>query len=271
MLQRSYMKKILFLLSAALSLANCSQHYYYAPNTLHLPAVSTQGQVSLEASLNGSSQIKGSELRAAWMPFKKTSVMANYMYLAGSFEQTNFFVFPPPPTEIHTGRGNMLELGITRHFAIPERKSEFVLSSGAGIGGSRNTFDRQKVAKLNFSRYFIQPAFVSHGKFTDLGVGIRLSYLNFYKGMIDYTIEENEVFTIQNIEQKSNFLLPDVGFTAGIRFDPVQIRCNITLALMPQPYQYGFSNHNLSISALSLIDNSSTKKKHKKHKKKNRR
>jgi|1048.fasta_scaffold15703_2 hypothetical protein len=269
------MKKLFFILLSGLGVASCSQHYYYAPNTLHLPSVSKKGQLSVEASLNGSSQIKGSELRTAWMPTQNTSIMANFMYLSGSFEQTNFFVFPSPPPELHTGTGHLLELGITKHFPTSKNTSVFSITSGAGLGTSINTYGKQKKAALDFSRYFIQPAFMSYGKMANIGVGFRLAYLNFYKGTIDYTINESDLSTIQNIEKKAYFLLPDVGFTAGVRFDPVEIRCNITLGLMPQPYYYGFSNNNLSISALTILDTkpkskSPTKSKKQSKKKKRR-
>jgi len=260
------MKKFLFLLLSHLILVSCSQHYYYAPNTLHLPAVSQKGQISIEASLNGSSQIKGTEVRSAWMPAQNVSVMANLMYLSGSFEQTNFFVFPTPPTELHTGSGHLLELGLSKHFPLSNTNSVFSITSGAGLGRSINTFDKQRKAELNFSRYFVQPAFMSYGKMANVGVGFRFSYLNFYGGTIDYTINESDLYTIKNIEQKAHFLLPDVGFTAGVRFDPIEIRCNITLGLMPQPYQFGFSNHTLSISALTVLDAGQSNKKYTKRK-----
>lgn len=254
-------------------LSSCSQHYFYAPNTLHLPTVREKGDATIEASLNGSNQIKGVELRAAYSPLTNTSVMVNYMYMKGSFERYSFATFPTPPPEQHSGRGYITDLGITRNFPISEY-SMFTLTAGGSLGRSVNDYSRGRTAILNFNRLFIQPAIVSTGKLADFGVGLRFSRLHIYDGKVDYVIDGDDIATINKIDQHGAFLIPDLGLSAGVNFAPVHLKCNMTLSVSENLRDYAFSGNNLSVSVLVDIDNlvpdkkKSTKKEKSKSKKK---
>lgn len=254
-------------------LSSCSQHYFYAPNTLHLPTVREKGDATIEASLNGSNQIKGVELRAAYSPLTNTSVMVNYMYMKGSFERYSFATFPAPPPEQHSGRGYITDLGITRNFPISEY-SMFTLTAGGSLGRSVNDYSRGRTATLNFNRLFIQPAIVSTGKLADFGIGLRFSRLHIYDGKVDYVIDGDDIATINKIDQHGAFLIPDLGLSAGVNFAPVHLKCNMTLSVSESVQDYAFSGNNLSVSVLVDIDNlvpdkkKSTKKEKSKSKKK---
>lgn len=235
-------------------LSSCSQHYFYAPNTLHLPTVREKGDATIEASLNGSNQIKGGELRAAYCPLNNTSVMLNYMYMKGSFERYTFFTFPTPPPEQHSGRGFITDLGITRNFPISEY-SMFTLTAGGSLGRSVNDYSRGRTATLNFNRLFVQPAIVSTGKLADFGIGLRFSRLHFYDGKVDYTIDGEDIAVINNIDQHGAFLIPDIGLSAGVNFAPVHVKCNMTLSVAENIQYYSFTGNNLSVSVLMDLDN----------------
>lgn len=267
------MRHLILLLAVPFFLTNCTRHYFYAPNTLHLPSVREKGDMTAEVSINGSNQIKGFEAKAAYCPVKNTSVMLNYMYLSGSFNVNNSFVFPPPPNEYHKGRGFMTEIGITRNFIIDQYKM-FTLTAGGAIGRSVNDYDRNRLAKLDFNRFFLQPAFITQGELAEFGVGLRFSRLNFYKGTIDYRIDEGDLMDIVRIDEAGSFYIPDIGLSAGINFAPVHLKCNLALSVYDKLDEYSFSGNNLNIALLVDVDDlfgkndtkKSTKKKSKKKK-----
>ena len=268
------MRNLFFIFLLGILGTGCQQHYYYSPNTLHLPSVSQTGDINVEASLNGSQQIKGTELKSAWMFTKNTSLMANLMYLKGSFEIQTSFAFPPPPPEYHSGRGYLVEGGITRHFPLNEY-TQFTMSGGWGIGNSRNDFDNGRIANLNFYRGFIQPALVSTGELATFGVGLRFSYLTFKGGDVDVRINDPELQILRKIDTEGPFWIPDLGLSGGIRLAPFQLKCNIGVSMKAvYTNQYSFANNNLNLALLYQFNHEqekkNTKKKSSKKKKKKR-
>lgn len=268
------MRHLILFVAVPVFFANCTQHYFYAPNTLHIPTVREKGDMTAEISLNGSNQIKGFEAKAAYCPVKNTSVMVNYMYLSGTFNVNNSFVFPPPPNEVHSGSGFLTEVGITRNFVIDQYKM-FTLTAGGSLGRSVNDYDRGRLAKLNFNRFYLQPAIVSQGELAEFGVGLRFSRLGFYKGRIDYRIDENDLMDIVRIDESGPFWIPDIGLSAGINFAPVHLKCNLALSVYDKLDDYSFSGNNLNIAMLVDVDNllgkNDAKKTNKKKSKKKKR
>ena len=253
------MRYIFYFTALAGLFSSCTQHYFYSPNTLHLPAVRERGDMTAEISLNGSNQIKGLELKAAYCPIAKTSVMVNYMHLQGSYNINNSFVFPPVPPEQHSGRGYLAEFGVTRHLIIDEYRM-FTLTAGGGIGRSVNDYDLSRVAELKFNRLFIQPAFVSQGEMADFGIGLRFSRLGFYSGSVDFRIDEDDLTSIRKIDENDPFWIPDIGLSAGINFAPVHLKCNLALSMYDKNDDYSFSGSNLGVSLLVDVDNIFKKK-----------
>lgn len=256
---------LLWIVLGCLLLASCNNHFYYAPNTLHLPNAKNVGEVTLETSLNGSQQAKGFEFKGGYGIAPKTSVMLNAMYLQGSFTRA-FFGFPTPPSEQHSGKGFITEVGVSRHFPISEY-TDFTLSAGGGIGQARNFYDRNRRSTLNFNRVFLQPGIVTKGELANIGVGLRYSRLNFHSASADLGIDEADLVKIKDIDNKRTFLIPDLGFSAGINFAPVHLNCNLVLSVFSGIGEYAFSASNLNVSLAYDIQpksTGSTKKKKKK-------
>jgi hypothetical protein len=237
---------LLWIVLGSLSLASCNEHFYYAPNTLHMPQAKNVGEVTLEGSLNGSNQAKGFEVKGGYGIAPKTSIMVNAMYLRGSFTRS-FFGFPTPPSEEHSGRGYFAELGATRHFPISEY-TDFTLSAGGGLGQSNNFFDRGRQSTLNFNRFFLQPGIVTKGELANIGVGLRYSRLGISGGSVDLGIDEFDLSEIKDIENKGSFLIPDLGFSAGINFAPIHVNCNLVLSVFSGIGEYALSGSNLNVS-----------------------
>ncbi len=240
-------KSTFYLTIVACTLASCSNHFYYAPNTLHMPTTKVVGETTIEASLNGSEQTKGGELKLAYMPLPKTSVMANAMMMSGSFSRSNFSSFPTPPPEQHSAKTAMGEMGITRHFPMSEY-TDFTLTAGGGLGQATNHYDRGRMTELNYNRVFLQPAFVTKGELANIGIGLRYSRLSFHSASVDAAIDEGDLDNIQEIERKGSFMMPEIGVTAGINYAPFHINCNAVLSLYNGLGDFAFNNTNLNVS-----------------------
>lgn len=247
------MQKFFLLIFFSAVLSACSQHYFYAPNTLHLPEVREKGEATVEAALTGSSQIKGGEVKAAYAINPSYSVMVNHAFMRGSFTRSTSFVFPPPPDEYHSGRGFISEAGISRHFPISQY-AQFTMTAGVGIGRSVNDYDRGRTARLNFNRIFLQPGISSRGELVDFGIGLRFSRLHFYDGRADYAISENDIQDVLEIDQHGAFYIPDVGLSAGISFSPVHLKYNMVVSTWDKISEYSFSGNNISLSMLVDIN-----------------
>jgi hypothetical protein len=270
------MRISLFLSALSILAASCTQHYYYAPNTLNLPTADEKGELVVAAHLSGSRQVRGFEATAEYAPLDKTSISLNYMRLGGSYTSSMLDGSGTFIEEQHRGNGNLLELGITRHFPISQYNS-FTLTAGGGIGNSFNDFDRNRIARLNFSRYYIQPGFVSQGELANVGIGLRFSRLNFESASIDLRIDEGDLTTIQRIQNNTPFYMPDLGLTGGINFNPVQLRCHVLVSMSSNNSAHQFLSSNVSLSAAVNIHDlvkkgdkkpTTTKSKSKKKKKK---
>ncbi len=239
-------KPTFYLTVVALLLASCSSHYYYAPNTLHMPTTKVVGEATIEASLNGSKQSKGGELKLAFMPLPKTSIMVNSMFLQGKFSRS-FTFFPTTTVEEHSGKGFLGELGITRHFPMSEY-TDFTLTAGGGLGQAINLYGRGRRSELNFSKVFLQPSIITKGELANIGIGLRYARLSFNSASIDSAIDEQDLAAIEKIERKGSLLMPEIGVTAGINYAPIHINCNAVLSLYNGLGDYAFSNTNLNVS-----------------------
>lgn len=237
---------LLGIVLGSLLLASCTNHFYYAPNTLHLPQAKNKGEITLEGSLTGSQQAKGFEFKGGYGIAPKTSIMVNAMYLRGGFTRS-FFGFPAPPSEQHSGRGFLTEIGVSRHFPISEY-TDFTLTAGGGLGRTAHSYDLGRESVLNFNRVFLQPGIVSKGELANIGVGLRYSRLSFNGGSVDLGIDEQDLIEIKDIENKGNFLIPDLGFSAGINFAPVHLNCNLVLSVFSGIGEYAFSTSSLNVS-----------------------
>jgi hypothetical protein len=241
--------RIGFFLSALVVMAaSCTQHYYYAPNTLNLPTADEKGELVAAAHLSGSRQVRGFETTVEYAPINKTSLSLNYMYLSGNYVSSIFDGSGTTIEENHSGRGHLIELGATRHFPMNQYNS-FTLTAGGGWGTSLNDFDRNRLARLYFSRYYIQPGFVSQGELANFGIGLRFSRLNFERASVDLRIDEGDLNAIQRIQDNTPFYMPDLGLTGGINFKPVQLRCHVLMSMSSNNSAHQFLSSNVSISA----------------------
>jgi hypothetical protein len=185
------MKHFLILLTPVLLLlVSCNKHYHYAPNALNVPTVREKGEMTIEGGLSGGSQIQGVDARFAYSPFKNIVVTSSFMRLKGSFERNNFFVFPTPPPEIHTGRGFIAEAGVGMYRSVNNFTS-FSVIGGYGLGQAYNTYDRGRYTDLQFNRAYLQPGVTVQGVLADFTCGLRISYLDF-RGRVDLGIDEND-------------------------------------------------------------------------------
>jgi hypothetical protein len=245
-----YTMRNLFLLGfVALTLGSCST-IYYAPNTVSIPTVTQRGDLTLDAGVVGSNQVRGGEVRAAYSPLQNTVLTASYMGMRGSYTEQGAFNPTTGTTQElkYKGSGYMTELGAGYYRQVSPYSTLSIVASGA-YGGSKNTLNR-KFADLTFARYAIQPGLHVQGQVVDFGCGVRFSNLQFLNGRIDWTLDEFERQKIQRIETDSPLILTDFGVNAGFNLSPVRLRCNFTFSLSENNPDYGFSSNIASLSAM---------------------
>jgi hypothetical protein len=115
---------------------------------------------------------------------------------------------------------------------------------GTGYGATSHTYGRGRTADLNFVRSYVQPGLTLQGKIADFGCGLRLSMLQYRSGTVDFRIDEGDRTPIERIGQDAPFWMPDFGLSAGLRFSPVRIKCQLTFSLFEDNSAYNFSGNN---------------------------
>lgn len=239
---------ILTLFVAVIGLSACNTHYYYAPNSLNLTSVQKKGDANVEVGLAGGNQVRGFEARGSYSPWRNVVFTANTMRLSGKFERDpNGGVFPTPtpalPIEKHRAVGYLAEAGGGFYKSVSPFTTLHLLV-GTGFGATHHEYGKGRVADLNFSRSYIQPGLTLQGKIADFGCGLRLSMLQYQSGTVDYRIDEGDRTPIERIGLDAPFWMPDFGLSAGLRFSPVRIKCQLTFSLFEDNSAYNFSGNN---------------------------
>lgn len=234
------MKHTCILLLPLLLLSGCT-HYYYAPNTLHAPALRKQHDAQISLHAGGGDEYTASEFQAVYSPVKYGAVMFNFMDATGGSQN-----------EDH-GYGNLREGGLGGYYPI-RKYMNVSLFGGYGKGRVRNWYLNDGTTNLTyeslllFDRTFIQPSFTLQSKWFHFGFGYRLVWLKYLKGDVDYRITASELEAIQKIERKSPLFIPEVGINVGLHLGPTVWKIHlVTLANQHTSMHLNKSNSGISM------------------------
>lgn len=219
----------------------CSS-YYYAPNTLHTPHLKERHdtQVSL-GGLTGP-EFSGFELHGSYAVSHRWALMANYMDLAGGSTSGE-----------SRGRGRLGEGALGLYFPLGEEISTG-LFLGWGTGNVLYQHEGGVRSRLNFHRYFGQYyVSVERGAFR-LGTALRLNYLQYRKGWIDYRIGEPHVSKIELIEERSPFLFPEIGVSAGVGSRPIWVNFFFNVMEYQPAEELGLAEYTAGVSMVFQMD-----------------
>jgi len=238
-------------LLSALSLF--SQHFYYAPNAIHIPVLSHSQDASVTVGMGRGSGYRALEVQTCYSPMPHIAVMANY-FNGGSKDVEKQLV--------QGGRGQFLEGGAGIYQSVT--KSCASLFAGYGQGYFYNYYNQERFSRLVIQRWFVQPGLMHQDQFFRGGVAIRFNYLSYAKGETSFNIEDQELNAIRTIEQRAPLFLPELGLHAGMNFAPFSLNLSLT-NIFPKTYNLNFARFNTNLSLTldigNVMKNSREKKK----------
>jgi hypothetical protein len=208
------------------------EHYYYTPNTAHIPVLTDKNDGSACVGMSWESDYFALEVQGVYSPLKHSAIMLNYFDTRGNDVRKNE----------ETGTSfRFLELGFGAYHAL-ERGSASIFA-GVGQGDLYNYYGSENFSQFTLRRYFVQPAVAYSDHYFLCGLALRLSYLTYPDGETSFDIDENELASIRKIEEESPFFLPELGFSGGIKFPPFVFSVNLT-SVFPDAAGLNFARFN---------------------------
>ena len=224
-------KPTLVLVWIGLLLGSSCSHYYYAPNTLQTPFLQQQHDSRVSVGVITGDELSGFELHGAYSPLKYGAIMVNYFDVRSDESNTG--------TPDEWGKGHQLEFALGGYYPIGKYTS-LSLFGGWGTGRALNSFGPNVLADLRFQKRFLQPTFTVQGKWFRFGTALRFNQLEYKRGDIDFEIDQNELATIQNIEQASPIYIPETGFSVGFGHKAFWADFHLNICNSPRRKELGF-------------------------------
>jgi hypothetical protein len=238
------MMRYLPLLGLLLLASACTRHHYYAPGTVTIPSVNHKGDWSVEAGLNDATGSAGWQCAGVYSPFPHALVNLSAQRLSGQHEE---YIGSVDEIYQHSGSGYLYEGGVGYYLpASPGNTFNFLVQYG--MGGSEHQYDLDRTASLRFSRWSATAGGITRGKLAHLGLGLRLSYLDFQSARIQIDVPESEQSLIRNILDANPLLIPELGIKTGVHVGPIDINCQLNFGLSRKNKQFGFADNTVGLS-----------------------
>ena len=212
-----------------------AQHYYYLPNSVHLPAFQQRHDASIGIGLSRGTGAEAFEIQADYSPVKGVGIIASYMN-AGDKEVLR--------NTLEGFKYRFYEIGAGLYETIP--RATFSLLGGFGSGNIYNYYQGDEFADLDIRRGFIQPSFLYHDDFFQGGICMRLSRVYYNKGKIAVAIPPQDLEAIRTIERKSPFFLPEIGISGGMKLGPILLSIKVC-GIFPRTDNLAFARINSSV------------------------
>ncbi|MCS7036533.1 MAG: hypothetical protein RMJ33_13820 [Saprospiraceae bacterium] len=232
--------KILFLPMLLLGCA-CSS-YYYAPNTLQTPHLVERHDAEFSVGGLRGPESSGFEAHISYAFSRRLALMVNHMELRGG-----------NASQERWGKGRLTEGGLGVYFPMDDNTSNTVFL-GWGSGYAFHQFPKESKAKLEFHRYFGQYGICVERGAMRLGTGVRLNYLQYRKGWIDYRLGEPDISKIELIEERSPLIFPELSVNLGIGSRPVWVNAFATIMEYDSAEELGLATHTFGLSLTFQVD-----------------
>lgn len=227
----------------------CNQHFY-SPNFIHTPYIDQKGQGAITAAVSGSPISINGDFHVSYSPIKHGTAMLNVFRSQTSFENTNFF---GGTTYRERSKGFLAEAAVGGY--LPFGFGTGALYVGWGLGQTRNDYGIGRIAELSLQRFSIQPSFTFKNDWFRLGMGMRLVYLAFPKGRVDYRIDQEDIQVIQRLEKEAPLWFPEFGGNIGVHIKPVTIHADLVLIAAKRAPEYGFDGSNIGLGLTVELEN----------------
>lgn len=226
----------IFMAMLALSAEAIGQHYYYAPNSVHIPVLAKKNDARLGAGLGWGPDFNSFEAQGVYSPIQHGAVMLNF-FNAGSNDIEK-------GGELGT-RFRFAELAVGAYQAL-ERGSASVFA-GVGQGRLYNNYGNENFSRFTIQRWFVQPTLAYRGDAFQGGLALRLSRLSYPKGESSFDIEESDLAAIRKIEKDAPLFLPELGLSASVGLSPFVLAVNLT-SVFPDMPGFNFSRFNTNLT-----------------------
>jgi len=225
----------------AIPLGAFSQTFNYAPNMVNIPCLTQKGDATLGIGWGRGAEFQALELQAVYSPLPHFAVMANYFGARDKDVRKNLL----NGTDFY-----LWETALGIYEKAP--KGSASLFAGFGSGNLYSHYGADRTAAFDLKRVFIQPGLNYRSAYFQAGLGLRLNYLFYQKGIVSFAIDEPDIRYIQNLEKASPVFLPELGINVGMRIKPITISLNIA-SVFQNATNWGFNSLNTALSiALDL-------------------
>lgn len=231
---------ILFVLILLLGCA-CNS-YYYAPNTIYTPHLMERHDATASVSGLRGPEFSGFEVHGSYALSRRLALMVNHMQLRGG-----------NPAQERWGRGRLTEGALGMYVPAGDATSN-TLFLGWGTGYAFNQFPKESKATLEFHRYFGQYGVSVERGALRFGTGIRLNYLQYRKGWIDYRLGEPDISKIELIEERSPLIFPELSVSLSMGSRPVWVNLFATLMEYNWAEELGLATHTFGLSLNFQMD-----------------
>ncbi|MCS6930178.1 MAG: hypothetical protein NZM43_11885 [Saprospiraceae bacterium] len=215
--------------------------YYYAPNTLYTPHLIERHDAELGICGLRGSDFSGFEFHGTYAFTNHFALMANHLDVRGR-----------SPSQDRRGNGRLSEAALGVYF--PLRQVSNTVFVGAGTGQVFNEFPKGSRATLKFHRYFGQYGISVEQGALRIGTGIRLNYLHYREGHIDYRVGESDVSKIILIEENSPFIFPEFSVNLRIGSRPVWANLCSTIVEHERAKELGWATQTIGLGLLLEVD-----------------
>ena len=238
MMKSNFTSHFLPLVSALLlgTVQLAAQHFYYAPNAVHIPTLAGRHDAALTVGVGRGTGYRALEAQVAYSPLRHVGIMVNY-FSAGSKDVEN-------QKEVG-GRQRFAEggIGVYEH----AKKGTLSLFVGYGQGYVHNYYNQERYSRFQITRMFVQPSLMYHDKYFRGGLAFRFNHLTYTEGETAFNIEDEELMAIRTIEERSPFFLPELGIHVGMDFSPFSLNLSLT-NIFSKTYNLNFARFNSNFS-----------------------
>lgn len=237
-------------ISIIMACSGCT-HYYYAPSSANIPLLRNKHDVKVNAGYSkGDDAFKGADLQLAYAATPKIGLMLN-AFFAGKTEANGTDDYP---YATGSGKGHYMEAGTGYYKAFNKQKTWiFEGYGGGGFGSEQHTYGsiKSETAKLNFSKFFIQPSigYRSKGDYLEIAFGAKVSTLNLKIKENKVSGDDGEIQQLNYISQHPFSILwePSLMFCAGGENVKFCLRMTTSKNLNNANFPQEHINYNLGV------------------------
>jgi len=235
------LRSLLFLLGAALAMGMGCTAYYYAPNTLQTPFLAQRHDTYVSVGGVSGPGFSGFEFHGSYAFSRRWAAMVNHLQVRGGTSSEQW------------GKGRLTEVALGPYFTLGDVNSH-ALFLGWGSGEVFHRYSARAKSSLSFHRYFGQYGVCIEREPFRLGTAIRLNYLQYRKGQIDYRLGEPDISKIERIEEESPILFPETGFSLSVGSRPAYFSVFMNYMDYRQAEELGLAVYTMGISMSLQLD-----------------